>query len=99
MAINWTVSRRTALKGFGCGAVALPAFLKGEAQAEGGRVVVGRGRTTPAARPRTSRHAAQAEGLLRWRRSGRRCPAAPRWSPKSACPRHQRHPGPVRRHI
>src|SRR6267378_4170805 len=41
MAINWTVSRRTALKGLGAGAVALPAFLKGEAQAEGGRVVVG----------------------------------------------------------
>jgi putative spermidine/putrescine transport system substrate-binding protein len=41
MAINWTVSRRTALKGLGAGAVALPAFLQGEAQAEGGRVVVG----------------------------------------------------------
>jgi putative spermidine/putrescine transport system substrate-binding protein len=41
MAINGTVSRRTALKGLGAGAVALPAFLKGEAQAEGGRVVVG----------------------------------------------------------
>ena len=41
MAINWTVSRRTALKGLGAGAVALPAFLKGEARAEGGRVVIG----------------------------------------------------------
>src|ERR1700730_14696367 len=41
MAINWTVSRRAALKGLGAGAVALPAFLNGEAQAEGGRVVVG----------------------------------------------------------
>src|SRR6267378_5206528 len=41
MAINWTVSRRTALKGLGAGAVALPAFLQSEARAEGGRVVVG----------------------------------------------------------
>src|SRR5260370_7768389 len=41
MAINWTGSRRTALKGLGAGAVALPAFLNGEAQAEGGRIVVG----------------------------------------------------------
>jgi putative spermidine/putrescine transport system substrate-binding protein len=39
MAINWTVSRRAALKGLG--AVALPAFLKREAHADGGRVVVG----------------------------------------------------------
>jgi putative spermidine/putrescine transport system substrate-binding protein len=41
MAINWMVSRRAALKGLGAGAVALPAFLKGEALADGGRVVVG----------------------------------------------------------
>jgi putative spermidine/putrescine transport system substrate-binding protein len=41
MASNWTVSRRTALKGLGAGAVALPAFLNGAAHAEGGRVVVG----------------------------------------------------------
>jgi putative spermidine/putrescine transport system substrate-binding protein len=41
MAINWTVSRRTALRALGAGAVALPAFLRGEAQAEGGRVVIG----------------------------------------------------------
>src|SRR3954454_23164335 len=41
MAIDWTVSRRAALKGLGTGAVALPAFLRGQAQAEGGRIVVG----------------------------------------------------------
>ncbi|MEN3379463.1 MAG: putative spermidine/putrescine transport system substrate-binding protein [Hyphomicrobiales bacterium] len=41
MASNGTVSRRTALKGLGAGAVALPAFLRGEAWAEGGRVVIG----------------------------------------------------------
>src|SRR6266567_8273035 len=39
MASNGTVSRRTALKGLG--AVALPAFLRGRALAEGGRVVIG----------------------------------------------------------
>jgi putative spermidine/putrescine transport system substrate-binding protein len=41
MASNGTVSRRIALKGLGAGAVVLPAFLHGEARAEGGRVVVG----------------------------------------------------------
>jgi len=41
MTSNGTVSRRTALKGLGAGAVALPAFLRGQALAEGGRVVVG----------------------------------------------------------
>jgi len=40
MASNWTVSRRTALKGLGAGAVALPTFLNGAAHAEG-RIVVG----------------------------------------------------------
>src|SRR3979490_2332610 len=41
MASDWTFSRRTALKGLGAGAVALPAFIGGAARADAGRVVVG----------------------------------------------------------
>jgi len=40
MMSNWKVSRRAALKGLGA-AVALPAVLRGEARAQGGRIVVG----------------------------------------------------------
>src|SRR3954465_5474910 len=41
MTDNRTISRRTALKGLGAGALALPAFHGGAAYADGGRVVVG----------------------------------------------------------
>src|SRR3954471_14024068 len=40
MTNRWKMTRRTALQGLGA-SVALPAILRGEAQAEGGRVVVG----------------------------------------------------------
>src|SRR3954464_6786254 len=40
MTNRWKITRRTALQGLGA-SVALPAILRGEAQAQGGRVVVG----------------------------------------------------------
>src|SRR3954471_3618869 len=40
MTNRWKMTRRTALQGLGA-SVALPAILRGEAQAQGGRVVVG----------------------------------------------------------